>query len=60
MNSGFCAEGEESDATGAAAPDLLDEAIKRHVRRVLVKYASNVTRAAVALGISRTTLRKWL
>ena len=59
MNAGFCAEGEE-DAPEATAPDLLNEAIKRHVRRVLVKYASNVTRAAVALGISRTTLRKWL
>ncbi|MBE6383602.1 MAG: hypothetical protein E7049_11420, partial [Lentisphaerae bacterium] len=32
----------------------------RHVRRILGKYAQNVTRAAAALGISRTTLRKWL
>ncbi len=41
-------------------PDLLDEAVRRHVRRILCKYAQNVTRAAAALGISRTTLRKWL
>ena len=59
MNAGLAEEGEDN-APGPAAPDLLDEAIKRHVRRVLVKYASNVTRAAVALGISRTTLRKWM
>ena len=42
------------------APDLLDDAIRNHVRRVLRKYEFNVTRAASALGISRTTLRKWM
>jgi DNA-binding NtrC family response regulator len=41
-------------------PELLDDAIRKHVRRILAKYALNVTRAASALGISRTTLRKWM
>ena len=40
--------------------NYLDEAIRSHIRRVLHKYAQNVTRASVALGISRTTLRKWM
>ena len=42
------------------APDLLDDAIREHVRHVLRKYSLNVTRAASALGISRSTLRRWM
>ena len=58
MNAGF----EEADDRFRceAVPDLLDDAIRKHVRNVLRKYALNVTRAASALGISRTTLRKWM
>ena len=59
MNAGL----EEEDETSAGAevpPELLDEAIRHHVRRIFCKYARNVTRAAAALGISRTTLRKWM
>jgi len=51
---------DDENAAPVAAPDLLDDAIREHVRRVLRKYALNVTRAASALGISRTTLRKWI
>ena len=58
MNAGFN-EGDDGSSP-AIAPDLLDDAIREHVRRVLRKYALNVTRAASALGISRTTLRKWM
>ena len=57
MNAGF--EDEPLPAQ-ANATDLLDDAIRGHVRRILAKYALNVTRAAAALGISRTTLRKWM
>ncbi len=55
-------EGLEEDASPAQelASELLDDAIRRHVRRILAKHALNVTRAAAALGISRTTLRKWM
>ena len=41
-------------------PDDLDDAIRRHVHRVFEKYARNVSKAATALNITRTTLRKWL
>ena len=41
-------------------PDALDEAIRRHVHRIYDKYAQNITKAAAALKITRTTLRKWL
>ena len=58
MNSGFD-EGCD-DTASVVVPDLLDDAIREHVRRVLRKYALNVTRAASALGISRTTLRRWM
>ena len=58
MNAAF---NDDCDAAApVAAPDLLDDAIREHVRRVLRKYALNITRAASALGISRTTLRKWI
>lgn len=38
----------------------LDEAIRRHVHLIYEKYARNVSKAASALKITRTTLRKWL
>lgn len=41
-------------------PDDLDEIIRYNVRRVYEKYARNVSRAADAMKITRTTLRKWL
>ena len=44
----------------ADVPDDLDDAIRRHVHRVFEKYGENVSRAAAALAITRTTLRKWL
>ena len=58
MNAGF--EEDDDRFRCEAVPDLLDDAIRKHVRNVLRKYALNVTRAASALGISRTTLRKWM
>ena len=57
MNVGF---EEEAQSVREVASDLLEDAMREHVRRVLRKYALNVTRAASALGISRTTLRKWM
>ena len=47
-------------AVAADVPDNLDDAIRRHVHRVFEKYGENVSRAAAALAITRTTLRKWL
>ena len=41
-------------------PDKLEDAIRLHVRRVYEKYGQNLTRAAVALGVSRNTVRKYL
>ncbi len=41
-------------------PDELDEIIRRHIRHVYEKYARNASKAADALKITRTTLRKWL
>ena len=55
MNAGF-----DEESVPTSNTDLLDDMIRGHVRRVLHKYALNVTRAAAALGISRTTLRKWM
>ena len=40
--------------------DNLDDAIRRHVHRVFEKHCCNVSKAAAALNITRTTLRKWL
>ena len=44
----------------AESSDDLDSAIRAHVRRVFAKYGENVSKAAAALKITRTTLRKWL
>ncbi len=40
--------------------DNLDDAIRQHVHRVFKKHDCNVSKAAAALNITRTTLRKWL
>ena len=53
------AKGKEAQ-DAADIPDDLDDAIRRHVHRVFEKYARNVSKAATALNITRTTLRKWL
>ena len=53
------AKGKEAQ-DAADVPDDLDDAIRRHVHRVFEKYARNVSKAATALNITRTTLRKWL
>ena len=53
------AKGKEAQDS-ADIPDDLDDAIRRHVHRVFEKYARNVSKAATALNITRTTLRKWL
>jgi len=44
----------------ATAPDELDAAIRRHVRRVFDKYEQNITKTAAALKVSRNTVRKYL
>ena len=41
-------------------PDKLEDATRLHIRRVYEKYGQNLTRAAVALGVSRNTVRKYL
>ena len=53
------AKGKEAQ-DAADIPDDLDDAIRRHVHRVFEKYARNVSKAATALNITRTTLRRWL
>jgi DNA-binding NtrC family response regulator len=47
-------------APGAAKDDvlLLEEMEKRHIARVLVKFFGNQTKAAKALGIALTTLKR--
>lgn len=47
-------------ASVADIPDNLDDAIRQHVHRVFKKHDCNVSKAAAALNITRTTLRKWL
>ena len=47
----------KSDGLEAGASELLDDAIRAHVRRVLERHGGNVTAAAKALGISRNTVR---
>ena len=42
------------------AVEELELAIRSHVKRVFYKYAQNLSHAAAALKISRTTLRKYL
>jgi len=51
---------EVPSALPGGTPDTLDEAIRRHVHLIYEKYAQNMTKAAAALKITRTTLRKWL
>ena len=44
----------------ASYPDNLDAATCVHVRLVCEKFANNLSQAAVALGVSRNTARKYL
>ena len=58
MNAGLYDDGES--ALSECAPEELEAILQRHVRKVFLKYARNVSRAAAALKISRTTLRRYL
>ena len=60
MNAGLFASSATCPHAAADMPDALDEAMRRHVHLVYDKYAQNITKAAAALKITRTTLRKWL
>ena len=65
MNAGlFSDDATCSHAAGTESADdtsdNLDDAIRRHVRRVFEKHCCNISKAAAALNITRTTLRKWL
>ena len=61
MNAGlFADKGVDVPVAPKDAPEELDEAIRRHVHLIYEKYARNVSKAAAALKITRTTLRKWL
>ena len=61
MNAGLFADKAVDVAVAPKdAPEELDEAIRRHVHLIYEKYARNVSKAAAALKITRTTLRKWL
>jgi transcriptional regulator with PAS, ATPase and Fis domain len=65
MNAGlFSDDAVSAHAAGTESADdisdNLDDAIRRHVRRVFEKHDSNISKAAAALNITRTTLRKWL
>lgn len=44
----------------ADLPDNLDAAIRIHARNVFEKYGGNLSKTATALGVSRTTARKYL
>ena len=59
MNAGL-QDSDRLDAGGTIAPDELEEVIRRHVKKVFVKYAQNLSRASAALKISRNTLRKYV
>jgi len=48
------------DLKSGRVPDKLEDAMRLHVRRVYEKYGQNLTRASVALGVSRNTVRKYL
>ena len=61
MNAGlFADKGVDVAVAPKDVPEELDEAIRRHVHLIYEKYARNVSKAAAALKITRTTLRKWL
>ena len=65
MNAGLFSDDAASthaadSASVADIPDNLDDAIRQHVHRVFKKHDCNVSKAAAALNITRTTLRKWL
>ena len=65
MNAGLFADGATcphaaDSGSPADIPDDLDDAIRRHIHRVFEKYSRNISKAAAALNITRTTLRKWL
>ena len=60
MNAGLFDGRATCPHVAADTPDALDEAMRRHVHRIYDKYAQNITKAAAALKITRTTLRKWL
>ena len=51
---------EDAAEEGEVLPDNLDAAIRLHVKNVFDRNDGNISRAASALGITRTTLRKWL
>lgn len=59
MNAGLLDSDRELTG-GGIAPDELEEVIRRHVKKVFVKYAQNLSRASAALKISRNTLRKYV
>ena len=60
MNAGLFDGRATCPHVAADTPDALDEAMRRHVHLIYDKYAQNITKAAAALKITRTTLRKWL
>ena len=60
MNAGLFTGSAACPHAAADMPDALDEAMRRHVHLIYDKYAQNITKAAAALKITRTTLRKWL
>lgn len=57
MNAGLM-EDDESDVKPEV--DDLNATLLQHVRRVYLKYGENMTRAAQALNVTRSTLRKYL
>ena len=59
MNAGLL-DSDCEQTGGGIAPDELEEVIRRHIKKVFVKYAQNLSRASAALKISRNTLRKYV
>ena len=59
MNAGLF-DSDQGRSGDGIAPDELEEVIRRHVKKVFLKYARNLSRASAALRISRNTLRKYV
>lgn len=59
MNAGLL-DSDPQETSDIFSNDELEEVIRRHIKKVFVKYDHNLSRASSALKISRNTLRKYV